>query len=54
MNTAKYILKKTKIMGNSRTLEIKKNELLKSTKKSKGYATKDHLDDTYLLETIHL
>nr|WP_314866302.1 hypothetical protein [uncultured Flavobacterium sp.] len=49
MNTAKYILKKTKIMGNSRTLEIKKNELLKSTKKSKGYATKDHLDDTYFL-----
>jgi hypothetical protein len=49
MNTAKYILKKAKIMGNFRSLEIKKNELLKPSKKSKKHTTKDHLDDTYFL-----
>lgn len=49
MNTAKYIIKKAKLMNHPKKQEIQKMQLLKSSNTTKISSSKDPLDDTYFL-----
>ena len=49
MNTAKYIIKKSKLMNPRKKQEIQKMQIVQPSNKSKRDTTKDHLDDTYFL-----
>ncbi len=49
MNTAKYIIKKAKLMNPRKKQEIQKMQIVQTSNKSKIGTTKDHLDDTYFL-----
>jgi hypothetical protein len=49
MNTAKYIIKKSKLMNPRKKQEIQKMQIVQTSNKSKIGTTKDHLDDTYFL-----
>ncbi len=52
MNTAKYIIKKAKLMNPQKKEDIQKMQIVRPSNKTKTATTTDHLDDTYFLLSL--